>query len=381
MIRTEKGELIMLEFLQTGRMLYVLAAICALGTLSKLATGSLYKRLIKETGNMALTKDKNLKTLKQRMENVFLINHGIRNVNAYIEKQLYGFRFLHVSLDGWDKLSVQAMILCFMVGGVTAFGAYWYRCDNSYIVLYGAAGVFSGLFLAFVDNWIGTGMKRKQLADHLVDYVENSPHFYKSVDNIVYAGQERKKAVGASPAGDFSDNGTGYGRTQESVRNGRGNGRFSVLRRKKDAQISDESDETENLENENLTRTGDAVKLSRLDGKTSVSEGNGTGPSVNGNSIGSSSKKPTGKTDYNRSTGQNARDAGSKSMGTGGKVLTSETELAQSINHLSESLRQIAASREQPGESQKMPDDLELIRNSIPAEEMALLKTLFNTLI
>ena len=100
---------------------------------------------------MALTKDKNLKTLKQRMENVFLINHGIRNVNAYIEKQLYGFRFLHVSLDGWDKLSVQAMILCFMVGGVTAFGAYWYRCDNSYIVLYGAAGVFSGLFLAFVD--------------------------------------------------------------------------------------------------------------------------------------------------------------------------------------------------------------------------------------
>ena len=165
------------------------------------------------------------------------------------------------------------------------------------------------------------------------------------------------------------------------MRNGRGNGRFSVLRRKKDAQISDESDETENLENENLTRTGDAVKLSRLDGKTSMSEGNGTGPAVNGNSIGSSSKKPTGKTDYNRSTGQNARDAGSKSMGTGGKALTSETELAQSINHLSESLRQIAASREQPGESQKMPDDLELIRNSIPAEEMALLKTLFNTLI
>ena len=183
----------MLEFLQTGRMLYVLAAICALGTFSTLVTGSLYKRLIKETGNMALTKDKNLKALKQRMENVFLINHGIRNVNAYIEKQLYGFRFMHMSLDGWDNLSVQAMILCFMAGGAAAFGAYWYRCDNYYIVLYGAAGVFGGLFLAFVDNGIGAGTKRKQLADHLVDYVENSPHFYKSVDNSAYAGQERKK--------------------------------------------------------------------------------------------------------------------------------------------------------------------------------------------
>ena len=44
MIWTKKGELIMLEFLQTGRMLYVLTAICALGTLSKLVTGGLYKR-------------------------------------------------------------------------------------------------------------------------------------------------------------------------------------------------------------------------------------------------------------------------------------------------------------------------------------------------
>ena len=62
----------MLQFLQTGKVLYVLAAVCALGIVSKLVTSSLYKRLIKETGNMALTKDKNLKTLKQRMENVCL---------------------------------------------------------------------------------------------------------------------------------------------------------------------------------------------------------------------------------------------------------------------------------------------------------------------
>ena len=71
-------------------------------------------------------------------------------------------------------------------------------------MLYGAAGVFGGLFLAFVDNGIGAGTKRKQLADHLVDYVENSPHFYKSVDNSAYAGQERKKAVGSSDIVDFS---------------------------------------------------------------------------------------------------------------------------------------------------------------------------------
>ena len=33
----------MLQFLQTGKVLYVLAAVCALGIISKLVTGNLYK--------------------------------------------------------------------------------------------------------------------------------------------------------------------------------------------------------------------------------------------------------------------------------------------------------------------------------------------------
>ena len=65
----------MLQFLQTGKVLYVLAAVCALGIISKLVTGNLYKRLIKETGNMALTKNRNLRALKQKTENMFLLSH------------------------------------------------------------------------------------------------------------------------------------------------------------------------------------------------------------------------------------------------------------------------------------------------------------------
>ena len=84
----------MLQFLQTGKALYILAVVCGIGVISKLVTSSLYKRLIKETGNMALTKNKNLRSLKQKTENMFLLNHGIRNAGAYIEKQLYSFRFM-----------------------------------------------------------------------------------------------------------------------------------------------------------------------------------------------------------------------------------------------------------------------------------------------
>ena len=175
----------MLHFLQTGKVLYVLAGICLAGIISKLVTGNLYKRLMKEIGNMALTKNKNLRALKQKTENMILVSQGIRNPVAYIERQMYGFRFMNLSLDAWDNLSVQAMILCFLVGGAAAFGSYWYRCDSYYIVLYGTMGILSGLFLVFVDNGVNTTGKRQQLADYLVDYVENSPHFYRTVDKTL----------------------------------------------------------------------------------------------------------------------------------------------------------------------------------------------------
>lgn len=246
----------MLQFLQTGKVLYVLAAVCGLGAISKLVTSSLYKRLIKETGNIALTKNRNLKALKQKTENMFLLSHGIRNPGAYIEKQIYGFRFLGMSLDSWDNLSVQAMITCFLIGGVAAFGAYWYRCDSYYIVLYGTMGILSGLLLVLVDNGANISLKRQQLADDLVDYVENSPHFYKAVDIASDSMGPDRKGKTVSPRSRLRGMGMRNDKAAEEAaaafdtvsekekaadrkENGkekadRQTGRFSVLARKKD---------------------------------------------------------------------------------------------------------------------------------------------------
>ena len=92
----------MLEFLQTGKALSVLAAIGMIGFVSKLITRSLYKRLLKETDNMAMTRNKNLQNLKQRLENTCRLGQNIVNTQAYLDKQIDGFSFLHISLDAWN---------------------------------------------------------------------------------------------------------------------------------------------------------------------------------------------------------------------------------------------------------------------------------------
>ncbi|MFR5601812.1 MAG: hypothetical protein ACLTKI_05400 [Lachnospiraceae bacterium] len=167
----------MLQLLETGKALYVLAAICAVGMFSKLMTRGLYKRLIKETNNMVMTKNKNLKLLKQKVESTYRVNSGIGNMTAYLERQMYDFRFMGVTLSGWANLSSQMTLLCLLAGGSGAFLAYWYRLDTYYIVLYGSMGILTGLLTMVIDNGVNLNEKRQQLLVVLQDYMENSLFF------------------------------------------------------------------------------------------------------------------------------------------------------------------------------------------------------------
>lgn len=188
----------MLEFLQTGKAVSVLAAICLIGIISKCITRGLYRRLLKETDNMAMTRNKNLKVLKQKLENTYRVNQNIVNSRAYLDKLMYEFRFMHLSLDGWNNLSVQMILLGLLAGGIGSFLSYWYRLDASYIVLYASLGALSGLFLLFLDSCFHISQKQQKLETILLEYVDNSVFVRAARENPV-----RETAV--SRSGQYPD--------------------------------------------------------------------------------------------------------------------------------------------------------------------------------
>ena len=108
-METERGAYIMMGFLQTGRALYVLAVICFGGIFVRLAAGSFYKKLIKESANMALTKNRYLRNLKQNAEDTYRINMGMNNAAVYLQRQLGNLKFLGFSLSGLENLAVYAL--------------------------------------------------------------------------------------------------------------------------------------------------------------------------------------------------------------------------------------------------------------------------------
>lgn len=164
----------MLEFLQTGKAIYVLSAICLVGMISKLAARNLYKRLIKETGNMMLTKNRWLRELRQRAEDTYRANRGMGNTGVFVEKQIYEAKMGMFTPEGWSAFSGQMTVLCFLLGGMAAFMAYWYRCDSYYIVLYSSMGLLTGGFNIIMDYGVGLADKRRRLSICIQDHLENS---------------------------------------------------------------------------------------------------------------------------------------------------------------------------------------------------------------
>lgn len=164
----------MLEFLQTGKAIYVLAAVCLIGMFSKLAARNLYKRLIKETGNMMLTKNRWLRELRQKAEDTYRLNQGVANTRVFVERQIYEAKMGMFTPEGWGAFSNQMTALCFLLGGAAAFLSYWYRCDSYYIVLYSSMGILTGIFNIMVDYGAGLEQKRRRLSTCLQDYLENS---------------------------------------------------------------------------------------------------------------------------------------------------------------------------------------------------------------
>lgn len=164
----------MLEFLQTGKALYVLAVLCGVGVITRWLTRNLYKRLIKESDNMSLTKNKGLRAFRQKTETTYQINQGIPKVRPYLERQMYDFKYMGITLHGWNMFSNQMTLWCFLAGGAAAFASYWFRTDPYYIVLYGSVGIMAGLFTILVDHGAGISEKRQQLFAALDNYLENT---------------------------------------------------------------------------------------------------------------------------------------------------------------------------------------------------------------
>lgn len=156
-----------------GMGVYVLWGIGLLGFFLKMIANSYLKGLLRESENMATTKKKSLRYMRQTYENGK--NLGIRtgSANAFAEKQVRKMRLLGKPFAFWRR--VGELFTCVLVGAMALAFIYYdpgWR-GSPEMVTFLVNGVLVGVCLLALENIFLINNKVERLKANISDYLEN----------------------------------------------------------------------------------------------------------------------------------------------------------------------------------------------------------------
>lgn len=163
----------MLAYLEQGSALYILAVLCLIGVIGKLAVNHVYKSLIRQSDNVATAKDKQLQQMKTKYESVYRLNCGIKNSEVFVAKKLGQYRLMKVRLKNWDFVDLHLGALGLAVCGLSAFGIYWLDGKVKMSVLYLTAAGIAAICLLLFHSVTDSAGYRETLEKSLCHYFDN----------------------------------------------------------------------------------------------------------------------------------------------------------------------------------------------------------------
>ncbi len=155
------------EFIIPIFLLLFLSIIC------QICMGVLCHHLIRETENMATTKNKSLQQLKLKFSNCSKLHDGIANVPIFVDKYIHRIQIHHIALSTLKHLSGQLTLLSVLLAGIAACIGIIKGESFLYIAPFYVIS-FLGLYSYFaIASMVDISGKTEILRTNLIDYLEN----------------------------------------------------------------------------------------------------------------------------------------------------------------------------------------------------------------
>lgn len=160
-------------FLESYLGLAILAAIAGICVCVKGMTAGRYRKIARQVERMDTARDKTVRKWRLQFEELSSVRHGVANVAVFSEKCLQRYRRFGVTLRRWNALSHAGIWLTLLLGMLMSFGAYWYRLDYRYMILYASAGVTLAGAAILLAILVDVGSREEQALVALQNYLEN----------------------------------------------------------------------------------------------------------------------------------------------------------------------------------------------------------------
>ncbi len=161
------------KIMEAGKGVYFLWGLGLLGLLFKIITNAYLKGMVKASENMATTRKKSLRAIRQKYENGRTLGINRISGQAFVEKNIRGLRMGPFPLEAWRR-SGQAMcsLVLLTTGGAFMYYDVSWRGSPAMTGFLINAGIVLA-FLMFIENIFLVTNKVEILKANIRDYLEN----------------------------------------------------------------------------------------------------------------------------------------------------------------------------------------------------------------
>ena len=169
-----------------------------LGIICQIIPGVIYQRMISASDHMAETKNKKLKSCKEKYAGHYKLNGKMVNTGVFVDKFLQKVCIARIKLSFLNHISGQMMMLSILITGLSiclslASGSTLFQIIPYYLVS------ILGMYLYFsISGMVNLQEKKEILRINLTDYLENylAPRLETEKENAMEEGVKKREKYG-----------------------------------------------------------------------------------------------------------------------------------------------------------------------------------------
>lgn len=163
----------MKEWFLQGNGLYVVAALGLIGIVSRYVVQCCLHHMTVQTEKGNSSRNRILQQIKSRFENIYRMNSGIDQMEAFVQKQICLLRFLGLRLSTWKVISDQMLLVVLLFGGGSSV-ICWQNEGTGQAFRYLLLSAVVVMLQCFCYLWNDIARRERELVVNLEDYLGNT---------------------------------------------------------------------------------------------------------------------------------------------------------------------------------------------------------------
>lgn len=164
----------MYKFLEAGYGNYLMMFFCAIGIIGTYLAAHQYKRLINQSENMMGTRQPFLLQIKNKFQNAYYVNHGVNNVELFVQKNMREMRKCKIRTEFLAKMASRMAGVCFLLGIIFAALGYLQELEFKQMIVSLLVGIITGSIAILISYILDTSTLQEELCLQLKEYLENT---------------------------------------------------------------------------------------------------------------------------------------------------------------------------------------------------------------